>query len=73
MKMMMMGENQASHRSMRQQFWVLTKPCSELCSNRLTCPLETGGGWVSTYTSHMMGGGGGINTVNKDIISPNWI
>jgi hypothetical protein len=57
MKMMMMSENKADHKSMWQWFWVLTKQWSGLSLNRPPCPPNERGGshhtwviWWSTRT-----------------------
>jgi hypothetical protein len=70
-----MRTNEASHRSMRQRFWVLMNPCSEPSLSRPTMPVkERGGGQFFSFISHA------IREEEDDmddqcryVISPSWV
>jgi hypothetical protein len=58
--------NQADHKSMWQQFWILMRQCSGLSLNRQPCPRNEGGEQFSPCTSLVMD----IDGQQRDIIGP---
>ncbi len=57
--------NQADHKSMWKQFWILMRQCSGLSLNRQPCQ-QNEGGQFSPCTSHVME----IDGQHRDIIGP---